>query len=429
MAINIVSALVPATVRIAGALVVSTAFSPTIPPNISLAAYCNGTDTVDDTMCIQAWMAAGASAPGSQLYAPAGTYYYQSHATLYSGMHLRCADPATVIFRRAGGTGLFLTAADAVHDVTIARCGFDVRGATAEFLTVLAINPPSGGTSTNIHVRRNRVYDSAIMGTMPAQQRQYVLLLNCNNCRVDGNHLSEGGRIKLGRPGRELYIRDNIVERANDNAITVVDIGAGESVAIRILNNRVLSPKSVGIFFGADGESQMDPALTTRDVRISGNSIRGDWETACILGTLPARANKIEVVRNSCLKTGTTGAFRAGIVIKRTNGAVERTQDIKIERNRISASDGLADLGVPPLDMGGLLVMGNHSGFSVHGNIIRYVGPRAMYFNNVDIINGSITNNTMVGGSLHMTGSFIGPTAPNTYSRAHPTTRAQIASY
>ena len=382
---------------------------------ISLGSYCNGSDLIDDTSCIAKWVAAGNASPGSLLFAPAGTYLYHDGDLMYSGMHVRCASPKSVTFKNIGGNGSLFWSEKPVHDVRIDNCGFDVNGNPANFLAVIWINFASSEFAQNIRVTNNRIRDGTIPGLTSANQRQYITLLNCSDCSAEKNHLSEGGRIKMGRPGRSLRIKGNRVEEANDNAITVVDVGGGTSEDISISDNVIVSPKAVGIFFGADGESQTAPSLTTRRVRVYNNQIRGDWTTACILGTLPANASDIRVNHNTCLKTGTAGPYQAGIVIRRTNQAQHPATNITVDSNHVGA-DGCLAAGAPaPLDYGGVFFSGLHDTVRVASNEITNVGPRAMYFYSVNITQANVTHNTWIGGTRIITGSMTGILGPNTY--------------
>jgi len=384
------------------------------PETLNLAAFCNGSDQLDDTACLHAWIDAGRAAPGKVLYAPPGTYLYNDPLTLYSGLKLRCADTSRVTFKNDSGTGLLFVATNAVHGLRIEDCSFDVNGSHENFLAVISINPGGTEASTKIQVRRNRFFDSAIPGTMSAEQRQYILLLNCQDCRVEHNHLSEGGRIKLGRPGRQLVIRNNTVEQANDNAITVVDVGAGVSQQIEIKHNTVVNPKGVGIFLGADGEGQTDPTLTAHDIVVERNQIEGDWLTACILGTLPAITRIIRIRYNTCVKTGTQGPYRSGIAIKRTNGAAQRATDIRVDHNSIRSSLTWAPGSPSPLELGGIFFSGSFDQVRVENNKITNVAPRAMFFHVVDITAARIVHNTMIGGGMVIEGVVQGEVGPNT---------------
>jgi hypothetical protein len=143
--------------------------------------------------------------------------------------------------------------------------------------------------------------------------------LNCEQCWVSENHLSEGGRIKVGRPGRRVVIRDNVLEHVNDNAITVVGRAQAPSEDILIAGNVIEDPVRTGIFFGADGMPQNDPALSVRNVRISNNVVEGDFGSACIRGTLPNRAERVVIQGNVCSKTGASGDHVRGIDLFRTH--------------------------------------------------------------------------------------------------------------
>jgi hypothetical protein len=381
---------------------------------LDLADFCDGSDQLDDTACLGTWIDAGRAAPHRRLSVPPGTYLYTTPFALYSGFDLRCADTSRVTFKNDSGTGLLFVATAPVHGVRIENCSVDVNGSHENFLAVISVNPGGAEPSTDIRVRRNHIYDSAIPGTMSAEQRQYILLLNCTECRVERNHLSEGGRIKLGRPGHHLVIRKNTVEYANDNAITVVDVGAGTSQGIEIKDNIVLNPKGVGIFFGADGEGQTNPALTTRDVSVEHNKIEGDWITACILGTLPAVTSTVRIRKNACVKTGTQGQYRAGIVIKRTNDAAQRATDIRVEHNRVASTIPWTPGSTPPLELGGIFFSGNHTQVRVTNNAVENVAPRAIYFHSVDITAAKIVHNKMTGGGLVIEGVVQGEVGPNT---------------
>ena len=182
-----------------------------------------GDPGADDSACIRRWLKKAEKTGRKDLYVPSGTYLYRSSFVLPSGVHIRCAGPETV-FKNNGGPGNFIfNDTDTVEDVIIENCGFDVNGGTADFLTIIGVNPQSSvvAPSRNIHIRGNRMYDSAISGMPSAQQRQYILLSPCDKCWIENNHLSEGGRIKVGRPGNQIFIKNNVLENVNDNAITV----------------------------------------------------------------------------------------------------------------------------------------------------------------------------------------------------------------
>jgi hypothetical protein len=347
-------------------------------PRLALSDYCNGTDSVDDTGCITEWIEAGHTA-GKKLYAPPGTYLYRETMPVYSGLDLLCDRSQRPTFRRSGGSRVFLQAPGPVRRVRIQGCGFDVKGSTESFLAVIDISPDSPEPSREIEVRGNRIYDSAILGTMSSEQRQYILLLNCRECTVEGNH---------------------------DNAITMVDGGSGVSEDITIENNRIVSPKAIGIFFGADGENETAASLTTRNVRISRNHIEGDWTLACILGTLPAITRGVYIDGNTCVKSGPAAQSSAGISIKRTNDAPGPARLIRVERNRVSSSPSSGSEAAA-LDHCGVSFSGSHSDVTIKRNEVRNVGGRAMLLRG-DIRIAEVLHNILVGGVLQIEGTVQG---------------------
>jgi hypothetical protein len=327
-------------------------------------------------------------------------------------MQLQCASAGT-IFRNNGGTGIFLVSPAALRDVTIENCSFDVNGSTENFLAVISINPTTVETSEHIRVRDNRFFDSAIAGARSEQQRQYVLIINCRYCLVEGNRLSEGGRIKIGQPGQYVVVRKNQIDNANDNAITVVDAGAGVSHDIVIDSNVIRSPKGIGIFFGADGDAQNDRALTSRKITITHNSVVGDWLTSCILGTLPNLATHIVVAHNRCEKTGTSGQFATGITIRRTSAPREPAHEVKVEANTVFASGSAALGSTPALDEGGIFVSGSYVRLEVNRNRVLHVGMRAIHLSSIDAEQSSVVHNVMAGGGLVIEGTVHGRVGPN----------------
>jgi hypothetical protein len=386
--------------------------APAQPADIFLSNFCTPADAVDATACLQDWIAAGAAEPARRLIAHAGTFVYKNSMNMYTGMRLRCAGSSATTFRRhEDASATFLTSAVAVNHVLIEDCGFDAAGSTEDFLAFISLNPGETQRSSQIVVRRNRFFDRPILGSMSLQQRQYIALLNCQECTVTNNHLSEGGRIKVGRPGKDLTIRNNRIEHANDNAITVVDIGTGLSEGIVIADNVVLMPRGIGIFIGADGETQADPALATKSVQVTGNTIEGHWITACIAATLPNVARDIRVNGNTCRSIGVSPPFATGIMVRRTNGTPLRAERIHVEDNRIltTMTSGF------PLDHGGISVSGRYSDFRIRRNVITRVSTVGIRFGpGVDIQQARITDNVITGGTLSIPPTIQGTTSPNT---------------
>jgi hypothetical protein len=126
------------------------------------------------------------------------------------------------------------------------------------------------------------------------------------------------------------------------------------------------------------------------------NEIGGNWETACILGTLPAIASRVRIMRNKRAKTGLCGPFPAGIAIKRTNSATVRAESVVISDNEIKSVVGWLVGEYPPLDMGGMFISGSFNALSVTSNRVTSVGPRGIYIHTgADVTNAIVVNNRM----------------------------------
>jgi hypothetical protein len=313
---------------------------------LDLADYCDRLDQDDDTVCIGQWID-DARKQGKHLYVSPGTYLYSDGKAIFKGFHLQCAGPTRAVFKAINhANDLFVLAptwaseSDAPwQDISIENCGFDLNGSTAQFASVISL---VGGTAPLQHVtvRGNIVYDSAQPGQMYTtrdRQRQYIVVLNAEDVLVENNHLSGGGRIKVGRPGRRIVIRHNTLYNINDNGITVVDQGSGISSDILIEHNTITNPINSGIFFGTDGQWAGTAALQLYDVTIRANIIAGNFLISCITGILPNHVARIYIGENTCHKTGPTptGVFVAGIGLSRNQTSTQYATDITVHDNTI----------------------------------------------------------------------------------------------
>lgn len=163
---------------------------------------------------------------------------------------------------------------------------------------------------------------------------------------------------------------------------------------VYIVGNFIFDPIGSGIFFGADGETQTDPSLTTSNIHISNNVITGDWNTSCIQGTIPAITEKVHITNNICTKTGTTGASSSGIIVRRTNGATLPAENIIIEFNTITASSG-ASLGKAGLFVNG----GLFNDMQIVSNQIRDVSTFAVLLRG-NVQNAIVSNNIIDGSTV-----------------------------
>jgi hypothetical protein len=314
---------------------------------LDLADYCHGTDMEDDTSCMAQWLAA-AHEQGQHLYASAGTYYYARAQAIFPGFHLQCASSTHVTFTALNNaSNLFVLTADSGvtapepwQDVSIENCGFDLNGSTANFAGVIALKGDTAPVQY-VTVRGNRIFDSTMPGHMYThheRQRQYIAILYAEDVLIEHNTLSEGGRIKAGRPGRRIVIRHNSLHNINDNAITVVDRGGRLSSDFLIEGNRITNPLGSGIFFGTDGQKAGTAATRLYDVTVRNNTITGYFQTACIMGVLPNNVARIYLLNNTCHKTDPPSSkFVVGIGLNRNNTAVRPVRDLTIHNNRIGS--------------------------------------------------------------------------------------------
>ena len=282
--------------------------------------------------------------------------------------------------------------------MTVENCGFDLNGGTSNALAALVV---TGNTQPvqYITVRGNILFDSTMPGTFladyPEHQRQYIALTNIADVLIEHNTLSEGGRIKAGRPGVRMVIRHNTLHNINDNGITVVGQGNHNDSDILVEHNTILNPLSSGILFGMDGQAQGTLATTLSDITVHHNLIIGDWTAGCITGVLPNATNRISIADNACQKTGATGPFAAGISLGRSTVAEVRATQVTMERNVVRADvfnalNGGAGIFVKML-MDNVCVLDNT--LTDTATAIRF-----------DLqLNAKVTGNTLGGGIVRVT--------------------------
>ncbi|MBF8303523.1 MAG: repeat-associated core domain protein, partial [Candidatus Dadabacteria bacterium] len=279
-----------------------------------------------DTVALRKW-AASIQTGGGDLFLPTGTYIYDSYVLIPSNTRLTCADADSAVFKNKGtAQGLFNFVSPTSSNITIENCGFDANGYNVLDFQYFLLG--GQGTHNNIQIRNNHMFDSNFPGEGVVKQRQYILVIGCFQCWVEDNHLEQGGRIKMGRPGSYMYIRRNTLDFINDNGITFVAQFNQLTENVEVTDNIILNPIGSGIFFGGDGQSETNPALTLRNILIARNYIEGNFVNAGIQGTLPNVAENIQILNNTVVKTGNAGAFSNGIAIARTDGATLPTQSV-----------------------------------------------------------------------------------------------------
>lgn len=378
----------------------------------------------DDTAAVQAWLQA-AEAEGANLFAPAGTYYISEDLPLYSDTHLRCASADVTTFKNSGrsktGTSKMLSTKQAEvpapENIEIEHCGFDVNGWNrSDHMTIIQIQTFNLDSAEQrvqtIDIRNNRFFDSDFPGltgcdadqdTCVTRQRLYISVRRVDGVWIEHNHLSGGGRIKAGNLGlgRNMYIRHNIIEFVNDNAITVTDIKSGETDKciepcltehVEITDNVIVNPITVGIFFGADGQNNDVPGMTLRDVTIARNRIEGFFG-AGIHGILPAETSDVHITDN--LVRSQPPTIKKGAAVSLKNGPGDTATDIRIERNTFIASGEFGG--------DGMLFQGPMNDLIIADNDIRCDGCRSIQrgfrFRVAGVEQLELRNNTVVEAS------------------------------
>jgi hypothetical protein len=298
---------------------------------LDIVSYC-GTALAPgaDDSCVRAWVEA-ARVGRKHLYASSGDFTLTGSIPLFDGMHLRCKSPKDVVFRKRTGFWRphFLYSTAALTDVSVEGCSFDMNGDPTNFAHSIGADEVS-----KLTYRGNRVFDGTGMRCSEHTcQRQYLIFKRATDILIENNDLSDGGRIKVGMPGRRLVIRHNFLRFINDNAITVVSSsgvswpdGSNVSEDILIDGNTIVDAIGGGIFYGADGETGGKGVITQR-VTIINNMVAGKT-TFCILGTLPERASEIFVGNNRCHQGPSKDGFNSAIQLGRINnptGAALRT--------------------------------------------------------------------------------------------------------
>jgi len=329
----------------------------------------------DDAVAVRKWLQQANQSKGVHLLAPPGVYYLSRvpgiSLPLYNNLRLHCADATTTIFKNTGrsatGTTAFVSAETAPKNIRIENCGFDLNGWNrGDFSDVVIIR---GDTQArNIHIRGNNFFDSNPPGIegcdqdqdkCATRQRQYILVLNVKNVWIENNHLSGGGRIKAGRPGKNMYIRNNIIDFVNDNGITIVDVGkinddacisAGRKITknVEITGNTIINPVSSGIFFGVDGQITDDPGFETKNITIKGNKVSGFFTGAGIRGILPGGGAKNIYITNNDIESIRGSKFDTpknpnGIEIQRGNCAREAVSNLFINDNKVVVLGGQSE--------------------------------------------------------------------------------------
>jgi hypothetical protein len=309
-----------------------------------------GNGLVDDTAALQAAIDS-AAANQVQLFWPKGTYLISATLNIPTKSNWQGEGGSCSVIK---GNGLvrFLTSntTTAMEDITIDSLGFDINGYNAiNFGSAMVLN---GLSHTRIRITNNRVFDSNYPGDLTVKQRQGLFVGNRPfNVWVLNNDFSNGFRIKVGRGGKNIFIKNNKLQTINDNAITMAMDGTVAAPTgdfaenVHIEDNIILDAFGNGVFVGADGPDILDPTLYIKNISISRNIIYfNNSETEVpqtprfILINVPQNnASDINITDNICVMTSNVISAGSGIAgIRITGGSASTTLSrLSIRRNRV----------------------------------------------------------------------------------------------
>jgi hypothetical protein len=310
-----------------------------------------GDGVTDDTSALQTAITT-ACAIKKQLFWPKGTYLISSTLTVSSDVNWRGEGGAYSVIKQNGLLQFMMNDNNTpVTNVIIDGLGFDFNGYnTSNFGTAINFNSVS---HENLRIVNNKIFDTNYPGDGNINQRQAIFVgQNATNIWVLNNNISEGGRIKIGYGGKNVFIQRNKLNYIDDNGITMAMLGTAATPSnqitenVHIEDNIIINPTNNGIFFGADGEDKNDPAMTLKNVSVARNIIvldtpfTDDFDAPrFIIGVIPYNgASDIAINDNICVMTSNTpdAGFAESIRIGSVNGSVGTLKRLSISRNKLT---------------------------------------------------------------------------------------------
>lgn len=310
-----------------------------------------GDGITNDTTALQTAITT-ASSLKKQLFWPKGTYLISSSLVVSSDVNWRGEGGSYSVIKQNGLLQFMMNDDNTpVANVIIDSLGFDFNGYNAaNFGTAINFNSVS---HENLRLVNNKVFDSNYPGDGNIKQRQAIFIgQNATNVWVLNNNISEGGRIKIGYGGKNVFIQRNKLNYIDDNGITMAMLGTASAPSnqitenVHIEDNIIVNPTGNGIFFGADGKNKDDPSMVLKNVSVSRNIIILDtpftddlFAPRFIIGVIPYNgASDIAINDNICVMTSNTpdAGFRESIRIGSVNGAVGTLKRLSISRNKLS---------------------------------------------------------------------------------------------
>lgn len=311
------------------------------------------TALVDVTAPLQMAIDAACAAQ-TQLFWPRGVYYITASLVAKSKTNWLGEGGTYSVVKGSGIIGTLINDDDSnMEDVIIDSMGFDFNGFnTTDFATALSFNATS---HTRFRIVNNRIFDSNYPGDGAVKQRQGIFIGSLNtDIWVLNNDLSAGARIKVGRGGRNVFIRSNKLNFINDNGITMAMRGTAAlpegnvTENVHIEDNIIINPAVTGIFIGADGEDKTDPAMYVKNVIVARNIIymntpytgqEGTFNTTPRGFAITAPSGGVydlSVVDNTIVMTNVTPNFASEVIRVGAADLPVGTMDrVTISRNKI----------------------------------------------------------------------------------------------
>jgi Pectate lyase superfamily protein/Right handed beta helix region len=263
----------------------------------------------DDTTALQnAFDAVPPS--GGVIYVPPGIYVVNKTLALKTKTYLKGAGFGTVFKRqdpKMAGVSTpsidIIFFSETVADVTVEAISIDINGALPppnkkSFATCLGFR--SG--CSNIRIRDTRIFDSTKTNVCC---RMGIVVEESDHVWIERNYLTDGLRLKAGGIGDTLIIDNNIVENANDNAITIAQSGGPtKTVNYLIRGNIVKAAKGAFIYIGDDGGNNTTAGLTYQNIVVEGNLLLGPSKNVMLIVRLAYDTERLHIVNNIIVNTG-----------------------------------------------------------------------------------------------------------------------------
>jgi parallel beta-helix repeat protein len=301
-----------------------------------------GDGVANDAPAIRNALAAVGPAGGTVVFPP-GTYLIATLDTLNcppmtAGL---CPKPGTTLVG-AGATSILKrgpAAGGMFHQVgggnyTVESLAIDANGAGAggslNFFSAISFVG-----ATRVRVAHTRIFDSSGLPSVPG--RHGILVHNSDHAVVAHNILEGGLRIKVGAPGSEVIVDGNIVDDANDNAISLALGGAGESADYVIRGNIVRRARGASIYIGSDDGASPQ---TVRNIVVDGNAISGpvlQGAAMIIVRTANPETGRIAITSNALDNSMAAKLpWTIGIVVTtQTTPHTQRAHDVAVVGNVI----------------------------------------------------------------------------------------------